>query len=185
MAGRNNVELVRYFYQNVFVSKLYYEHITSRISTTGYTANMKQHITIYTDGGARGNPGPAGAGAVIVDERGKTLKEVSKFLGKQTNNYAEYEAVVLGLQTIKTLIKKENRKKLSVEVKLDSELVACQLSGTYQIKEETLFPQFIKIQNLRVTDFPDIVFTHIPRAQNKDADRLANEAMDDHSQSLF
>lgn len=146
---------------------------------------MKQHITIYTDGGARGNPGPAGAGAVVIDEHGKVLKEISKFLGKQTNNWAEYEAVILGLQTLKTLVKKENRKKLSVEVKLDSELVARQMSGIYQIKEETLFPQFIKIHNLCITDFPDIVFTHIPRAQNKNADRLANEAMDDHSQSLF
>lgn len=146
---------------------------------------MNQHITIYTDGGARGNPGPAGAGAIIIDEYGRTLKEISKFLGKQTNNWAEYEAVILSLQTLKKLIKKESRKKLSIEVKLDSELVARQMSGIYQIKEETLFPQFIKIHNLRVTDFPNIVFTHIPREKNKEADRLANEAMDDHSQSLF
>ena len=146
---------------------------------------MKQRITMYTDGGARGNPGPAGVGVVIIDEHGKTLKKVSKFLGKQTNNWAEYEAVILGLQALKTLIKKENRKKLFVEVKLDSELVARQMSGMYQIKEETLFPQFIKIHNVRITDFPNIVFTHIPREENKDADRLANEAMDDHSQSLF
>ena len=133
---------------------------------------------VFTDGGARGNPGPAGAGAVIFDKDGETLKEVSRFLGERTNNWAEYEAVILGLESLKKIVGKEKRKNISVEVKLDSELIARQLSGIYQIKEETLFSQYIKVHNMRVKEFPNISFTHIPREKNKEADRLANIAMD-------
>lgn len=138
---------------------------------------MKKFI-IYTDGGARGNPGPAGAGAVIIDEEGNTLKEASKYLGERTNNWAEYEAVHLGLSELKKLVPESARKNTSVEVRIDSELIQKQLSYKYQIKEETLFPQFIKVHNIRVKDFPNISFTHVRREQNKEADRLANEAMD-------
>ena len=139
---------------------------------------MKEKIIIYTDGGSRGNPGIAGAGAFITDSAGKVLKEVSQYLGKGTNNFAEYEAVILGLQTLKKLFSKDKLKELDIEVKLDSQLIARQLSGEYQVKEETLFGQFIKVHNRQVKDFPKIMFTYIPREQNKEADRLANEAMD-------
>lgn len=133
-------------------------------------------IIIFTDGGARGNPGPAGAGAYIIDETGAVLKEVSVFLGHQTNNWAEYEAVALGLAAVKKLF--GGGKELEVEIKLDSELIARQLTGKYQIKEETLFPQFIKVHNMLVKNFPNVTFTHVPREKNKEADRLANLAMD-------
>lgn len=136
------------------------------------------NYTIHTDGGARGNPGPAGAGAVIADEKGNVLKEISKFLGRQTNNFAEYEAVILALEELKKLIPKAKRKDANVEVKMDSELVTRQLMGKYQIKEPTLFPQYIKMHNLRVAEFPHMTFSHIRREQNGEADRLANEAMD-------
>lgn len=139
---------------------------------------QKEKIIIYTDGGSRGNPGPAGAGAIVTDGSGKVLKEVSQFLGEKTNNFAEYEAVILGLQTLKKLFSATKLKKLDIEVRLDSQLIARQLSGEYQIKEETLFPHFIKVHNMQVKDFPKIKFTYIPREQNKEADRLANEAMD-------
>ena len=109
-----------------------------------------------------------------MDQDGKVLKEVSKYLGERTNNWAEYEAVVLGFETAKTL----GLKGKEIEFKLDSELVQQQLSGAYQIKEPTLFEQFVKIHNLQVKDFPNVTFTHIPRAENAEADRLANEAMD-------
>ena len=142
-----------------------------------YDMSMKI-ITLYTDGGARGNPGPAGAGAVILDENGTLLKEVSKFLGRQTNNFAEYEAVILGLEALKKLFDAKKLKDIRVEVKLDSELVARQLSNVYQIKEPTLFPQFIKVHNMRISTFPHISFTHIRREKNKDADLLSNKAMD-------
>jgi len=142
---------------------------------------IKEKITIYTDGGARGNPGPAGAGAYIVDVTGKAIQEVSKSLGVQTNNWAEYEAVILGLNALKKIVPSHKREYVDIEVKMDSQLVARQLSGEYQIKEETLFPQFIKVWNMKVADFPNIKFTYIPREQNKEADRLANEAMDNKS----
>lgn len=138
---------------------------------------MNNKIIIYTDGGARGNPGPAGAGAYITDDKNKKLSGVSKFLGKTTNNFAEYEAVILGLKEAKKMFGKK-LKDMSVQIKLDSELVTKQLNGEYQIKHETLFPLFISIWNMRVKDFPNITFTHIRREQNKEADKLANEAMD-------
>ena len=133
-----------------------------------------QKIIIYTDGGARNNPGPAGAGAVITDESGEVLKEVSKYLGVRTNNWAEYEAVILGFETAKALRLKERE----IEFKLDSQLVQLQLTGEYRIKEPTLFEQFVKIHNFQIKDFKNVTFTHIPRAENSEADRLANEAMD-------
>lgn len=138
---------------------------------------INEKIIIYTDGGSRNNPGIAGAGAVIKDESGKILKEISKPLGIKTNNWAEYEAVILGLQEAKKLFGKKLAD-MGIEVRMDSELVTKQLNREYQIKEESLFPQFIQIWNMRVKDAPKVVFTHVRREENKDADRLANEAMD-------
>ncbi|MEK7622172.1 MAG: ribonuclease HI family protein [Patescibacteria group bacterium] len=134
---------------------------------------------IYTDGGSRGNPGVAGAGAVVTDEAGKVLREANRALGPMTNNEAEYQAVILGLETIKKLLGKDQVKNLEIEIRLDSELVARQLMGKYQIKETTLVPLFIKIWNRRVKDFPHLSFAHIPRAENARADLLANRAMDE------
>lgn len=141
---------------------------------------MKEKVIIYTDGGSRGNPGLAGAGAYIVDGDGKEIKSVSEFLGVKTNNFAEYQAVVLGLKEIKKIFGKKLAN-MDVEVRMDSELVKKQLSGEYQIKEESLFPQFIKIWNLQVKEIPNITFTHVRREKNKDADALANKAMDEGS----
>lgn len=139
--------------------------------------NMEKYV-IYTDGGARGNPGPAGAGAVIQSEDGTVLKEASKYVGEQTNNYAEYEAIIMGLTELKKLVPERERKNVAVEVRMDSELAQRQLSNQYQIKVENLFAQYIKVHNLTVSDFPNISFVHVPREKNKEADRLANEAMD-------
>ena len=140
----------------------------------------KEKLFIFTDGGSRGNPGPAGAGVVVADERGQAIKKYSKFLGERTNNEAEYEAVVLALQKLKHLFGKEKVKKMKFEFKMDSELVARQLRGEYKINEEKLFPLFIKIWNLKM-DFGEMAFKEIPREQNKEADALANEAMDEQS----
>lgn len=137
-----------------------------------------ESICIYTDGGSRGNPGSAGAGAVIKNEHGEILKELSKPLGIMTNNEAEYEAVLLGLNGLKRQVGKKNLRNFGIEVKMDSEFVAKQLNGEYQIKEKRLFPYFIKIWNMQVKDYPEIKFTHIGRDQNREADRLANRAMD-------
>jgi ribonuclease HI len=130
----------------------------------------------YTDGGARGNPGPAGIGVRIESPDGGA-SEYSKFIGNSTNNFAEYAAVAFALTTLKQKLGK-NTKEVSVEIRLDSELVKKQLSHEYQVKEISLVPHFMEIHNLRVANFPYLTFTHIPREKNKDADRLANVAMD-------
>jgi len=139
-----------------------------------------EKIIAYTDGGARGNPGPSGIGIHITDEKGAMLKEVSQFLGNATNNFAEYNAVMVGLQTLKAMYGKKT-KDIHFEVKLDSELVQKQLNNEYQIKEPGLVPYFIEIHNMQVASFPHLTYTHIPREKNKEADRLANEAMDAHT----
>jgi ribonuclease HI len=131
---------------------------------------MKKFI-IHTDGGARGNPGPAGIGVLIEDEAGNTVLEHSRYLGETTNNQAEYSAVIDALQHAKELRAEE------IELFLDSELVARQLNGEYKVKDQGLAQQFLKVHNLRCS-FRKVVFTHIRREMNKRADRLANEAMD-------
>src|SRR3989338_8595445 len=142
-----------------------------------------EKIIIYTDGGSRGNPGPAGIGVVIADGKGKMMKEYSGFLGIKTNNEAEYEAVIFGLRKIKALLGKEKIKNTEIEFRLDSELVSRQLEGFYKIENEKLSPLFLKIWNLKM-DFGKIYFKHIPREQNREADRLANEARDKKNEKI-
>ena len=137
----------------------------------------KEKLIIYTDGGSRGNPGPAGVGVSICNEKNQQIKGYSKDIGIRTNNEAEYEAVIFALQKIKQLFGKEKTKNFEIEMRMDSQLIARQLKGKYKIEEEKLFPLFIKIWNLRI-NFGDIKFVEIPREKNKEADRLANEAMD-------
>jgi len=133
-----------------------------------------EKVIIYTDGGARNNPGPAAAGVVIF-EGDVQIAEIKKYLGSQTNNWAEYEAVAIALIEAKRL----GFAGRAVEVRLDSKLVAEQLSGNWKIKEPTLKPQWTKARAMIVADFPGITFKHIPREQNKEADRLVNEALDE------
>jgi len=104
-------------------------------------------------------------------------------LGVKTNNEAEYEAVIFGLKKIKALLGKEKIKNTEIEFRLDSELVARQLEGFYKIENEKLAPLFLKIWNLKI-DFGRIYFKHIPREQNMEADRLANEAMDKGNEKI-
>lgn len=144
----------------------------------------KEKIIIYTDGGARGNPGPAAIGVVIQNAGGQTIKSYGEATGEATNNEAEYRAVVSALQKAKALLGKEKTKKLVVEVNMDSELVVKQLNGEYKIEEERLFPFFIKIWNLRM-DFGKLIFQHVPREKNRGADRLVNETLDKNQSGLF
>lgn len=134
-------------------------------------------ITIFTDGGSRGNPGPAAIGVYAVDASGEVLLEHGETIGNSTNNIAEYAAVATGLELLKQKVGKGIKDK-SVELKLDSELVKKQLNGEYQIKDAGLVPYFVEIHNLRVAHFPNLTLTHVPREQNKEADRLVNEALD-------
>jgi len=128
-------------------------------------------IKIFSDGGARGNPGPAGIGAVIYNSDGKILAEVSEFLGIATNNQAEYKALIAALKKAKELGAKE------AECYLDSELVVKQLKREYKVKNKDLAPLFLEVHNLSI-NFKNIFYHHIPREENKVADRLANLAMD-------
>lgn len=134
-------------------------------------------IIIYTDGGSRNNPGIAGVGVYIVDEKGNELQKTKKYLGIKTNNWAEYEALIIGLEKAKSLLGSEVEK-VEAEVRMDSQLIVRQLNGEYRVKEPSLFEQFVKVNNLKM-NFPKIKFVHIPRTENKQADKLANEAMDE------
>ena len=133
-------------------------------------------ITIYTDGGARGNPGPAAIG-VIIQKEGQILKKYSQCIGQTTNNQAEYQAIIFALKKIKLLFGKKKAKTMEIEICLDSELIAKQLNHQYKIKEKDLQPLFLKIWNL-ILDFSQLDFKYIPRQQNKEADRLVNQALD-------
>lgn len=134
-------------------------------------------IIIHTDGGARGNPGPAGIGATIEDESGKMLAEVSEYIGEQTNNYAEYQALIRVLEECKKLFGAE-LKNIEVEVRMDSELVVRQLSGMYKVKEPTLKEKFAEVARMRLEDAPNTTFKHVYREENKRADELVNRAID-------
>lgn len=147
-------------------------------------SKKKEKIIVFTDGGARGNPGPAAIGVVIQDEKGNAFKSYGHAIGRATNNEAEYRAVIFALEKIKALYGKEKIKNLMCDINMDSELVVRQINGKYKIEEERLWPLFIKIWNLKI-DFGNIVFAHVPREKNRGADRMVNEALDKEQQNLF
>jgi ribonuclease HI len=128
-------------------------------------------LRAWVDGGARGNPGPAGYGAYIEDEDGNVVAEVSGFLGVTTNNVAEYRGLLAALRAANQL----NARSLVVHA--DSELVVKQMNGQYKVKHEKLRPLFLEAQALAAR-LPRFAIRHVRREQNRDADRLANEAMD-------
>lgn len=129
-------------------------------------------LILYADGGARGNPGPAGAGACLEDKEGRHVSEAYRYLGETTNNVAEYSALILGL---KEALKHRPKKLL---IRLDSQLVVRQLEGSYRVKQPHLLELFHQVQNL-LGKFPQYEIEHIPREKNERADRLANQAMDE------
>ena len=131
-------------------------------------------IVIYTDGGARGNPGPAGAGIVIYEGE-KKISELKQYLGeRQTNNWAEYEAVAIALTEAKRLGFSER----ALEIRMDSMLVVEQLMGNWKIKEPALKMQATKVRAL-LSYFPDSKFVHVRRELNAEADALVNEVLDE------
>ena len=129
------------------------------------------HVRIFTDGGARGNPGPAGFGVVIQDARGKRIEAFGEYLGEMTNNQAEYRGMVAALMRVKELGATE------VSAFADSELLVKQLHRVYKVKNAGLAPLFLKIWNLS-TGFKRCTFTHVRREQNSEADRMVNMAID-------
>lgn len=134
---------------------------------------MPLSLKLWTDGAARGNPGPAGAGAYLCDRGGKTVEELCEYLGLQTNNVAEYRALLLGLKKALELGADE------IEVLADSELMVRQLNGEYRVKNEGLRPLFQEAVRL-LKGFKKYSISHVDREDNKEADRLANRAIDEN-----
>jgi probable phosphoglycerate mutase len=129
-------------------------------------------VAIEADGGSRGNPGPAGYGAVVLSPAGEVLAEAAEAIGRATNNVAEYRGLIAGLDAALALGATQ------VDVRMDSKLVVEQMSGRWQIKHPDMKPLALQAKSL-VRQFDKVSFAWIPRERNKHADRLANEAMDD------
>jgi len=127
--------------------------------------------TVFTDGASRGNPGPSSIGAVVYDSTGKEVHTVSRRLGRATNNEAEYQAVIAGLEAALGLGGG------SVDLRMDSQLIVRQLEFRYRVRNARLRPFFERVVELR-RQFESFKVTHVPREQNKRADQLANLALD-------
>ena len=126
----------------------------------------------YSDGAARGNPGPSSYGAVVIDPTGKVVREIGETLGYTTNNIAEYRGLIAALEGALELGAKR------VEARMDSELLQRQATGRYRVKNEGLIPLHRRVMDL-ASQFDRVSFVHVPRAQNKLADALANQALDE------
>jgi len=144
----------------------------TRPSRRPTTAADQLRLLIYTDGAARGNPGPAGAGAILRDAAtGETLAEIAEFLGIRTNNVAEWTAVELALDEALRLGASH------VDLRMDSELVARQITGRYRVRHPDLKPIHARVM-AQLTTLASYTVGHVPREMNKDADRLSNVAVD-------
>jgi len=137
----------------------------------GEPGRQMMSVSLYCDGASRGNPGPSGAGAVLLDEKGEEIFELSRYLDNGTNNEAEYRALVRGLEAAADLGVKR------LEIFLDSELVVRQLNGTYKVRNPRLRSLFDQAMS-RLQRFDDYAIFHVGRELNQQADRLANEAID-------
>jgi len=148
--------------------------IPSSAATGGMVKKEKglSSCRLFTDGASRGNPGPAGAGAVLLDDKGHELCTRAEYLGRCTNNVAEYRALILGLQAAREI------GCVKPAVFLDSELIVRQITGRYKVKNATLKPLFAEVQSL-LQGFDGYTVAHVPRAQNSRADELANRGIDE------
>lgn len=131
---------------------------------------MKGKIFVYTDGASRGNPGKAGIGAVVLGEKGQTLRKIKEYIGETTNNVAEYRALIKGLETARTF------KPEGVEVFVDSQLIFCQVRGAYKVKCQGLLPYYRRALQL-VAMTPNCELRLVGREENKEADKLATMAV--------
>jgi len=141
---------------------------TARVTSPGEA----RRVRVFTDGAARGNPGPAGAGAVVLDGEGRVLARLGRFLGKQTNNVAEYQGLLLGLRRARQMGARE------VEVRADSQLLIRQLQGKYAVKNEVLKRLHEEALAL-LRSFDRYELLHVPREQNALADEMSNRAIDE------
>ncbi|MGO9830588.1 MAG: ribonuclease HI family protein [Myxococcaceae bacterium] len=131
-----------------------------------------RELRVFSDGASRGNPGPAGAGAVLALPSGEVVERLGLFLGTQTNNHAEYMGAVLGLRRARALGAEE------VELVADSQLLIRQLAGRYQVKSPTLRPLYEEARAL-LASFRRHRLTHLPREENREADAMSNRAIDE------
>lgn len=132
-------------------------------------------INIFTDGGARGNPGPAALG-VYIEENGKEVAKIGKYLGENTNNFAEYSAIEAGLKWV--LQNKENLKIEKVEFYMDSLLAFSQITGLFKVKNDTIRNFIFKIRQIEAQLKVPIFYHHVRREKNKMADAIVNETLD-------
>lgn len=147
-------------------------HFEGEVGSEEVVPAPPARLRVYSDGAARGNPGLAGAGAVLVEPSGQVVDRLGKFLGTQTNNYAEYMGLLLGLKRAQELGVHE------VEVFADSELMIRQLGGRYQVKSPSLRPLYeeaLKVLN----GFERVKLVHVPREMNRAADEMSNRAIDE------
>ena len=145
--------------------------------TAGERAQRRDAVVVYSDGGARGNPGPAAIGAVVLDpstDPPATLASVSRRIGVTTNNVAEYEALIAGLEAAAPFGAR------SVRVRADSQLLIRQLEGRYKVKHAGLRPLHARASAL-LAGYENVDLMHVPREQNTVADALVNAALDGHS----
>ncbi|HLJ68356.1 MAG TPA: ribonuclease HI family protein [Chloroflexota bacterium] len=132
---------------------------------------MSRKLIIETDGAARGNPGFAGAGIVIKDDTGRRLQTIQRYLGVTTNNQAEYRALIDGLRAAL------HHRPDTVTVRMDSELVVKQMTGQYRVRHPEILPLYLEAVDA-VTALPEVTFEHVSRERNREADDLANVAID-------
>ena len=140
-------------------------------------------MTLYgfTDGAARGNPGHGGIGVILKDKNGKVIAREKRYLGKVTNNVAEYSALLACLHKVEGLLTAHEAISCSrLVVHSDSELMVRQINGEYKVKDKTLKEFFARVQSLLHDARFEFIIKHIPRAQNREADALANESIDEH-----
>lgn len=134
-------------------------------------------INVFTDGGARGNPGPAGIGVFVVNEKNDVLFKLGKKIGETTNNIAEYKAVIAALSWLleqKDLLEKENK----INFFLDSLLLVSQINGLFKVKSPHLQNLFFEVKEIQSKLDAVVTYSHIPREKNKEADKLVNFALD-------
>jgi ribonuclease HI len=141
-----------------------------RLITNTEKSTKIDKVVIYADGASRGNPGEAAIGAIIRNEQGRLIATISQRIGTTTNNQAEYRAVIAAMEKAIRLGARH------VELNSDSELVVKQLSGRYRVKKAALKPLYRRVKQLE-SNFESLTITRIPRQQNTEADRLANQAL--------
>ncbi len=145
--------------------------MASSVTLSSSSTRPEHHLIAYSDGGARGNPGPAGYGVVIKDQSGQKVAALSQYLGHQTNNFAEYQGLIAALEYA------VERGPKAINIISDSELLVRQIKGIYKVKNSTLKDLHARAREL-IAQLEWFAIDHAMREHNQEADRLANQAMD-------